>query len=187
MLKQIKELGTEKTIPDNTDIIPIQQADGITRHIKRDNFLAGSSNSDPILNTIIYKDTNWNLATRVNQFVARETLLWTSFGVDGSGSDSLTGILKIGYLKMKNKLHIMLAGGGSTNPTQKTMKFVKKSDNTVLLSLHLGQLLGIDTNTLIYKQVDTSSISGNEVYLEFQDSATNAYGWVAFATNVFVE
>ncbi|MBD2516866.1 hypothetical protein H6G93_17945 [Nostoc sp. FACHB-973] len=43
MLKQIKDTGTEKTTPDNTDIIPLQQADGITRHITRANFLTGVS------------------------------------------------------------------------------------------------------------------------------------------------
>ncbi len=40
MLKQIKDLGIEKTIPDNTDIIPFQQADGISGHITRANFLS---------------------------------------------------------------------------------------------------------------------------------------------------
>lgn len=40
-MKQFNSLGTEKTIPDNTDIIPIQEADGITRHITRENFLTG--------------------------------------------------------------------------------------------------------------------------------------------------
>lgn len=43
MFKQIKDLGIEKTIPDNTDIIAFQQADGITGHITRENFLASSS------------------------------------------------------------------------------------------------------------------------------------------------
>ncbi|MEA5624110.1 hypothetical protein [Nostoc sp. UHCC 0251] len=43
MFKQIKDLGTEKTIPSNTDIIPIQQADGITRHITKANLLSGIS------------------------------------------------------------------------------------------------------------------------------------------------
>ncbi|MHC5914531.1 MAG: hypothetical protein ACYTXE_26840 [Nostoc sp.] len=144
-------------------------------------------NTQSILNTIISRDSNWNLATRVNQYVSRETLLWTSFGVDGSGADSLTGILKIGYLTLQNKLHICIAGGGLTSPTLKTVKFVRKSDDTVLLNLHLGQILGVDTNTLIYEQIDTSSISGNEVYLEIEDNATEAYGWIAFSPSIFIE
>lgn len=39
MFKQIKNLGTEKTTPENTDLIPIQQLDGATRRISRGNFL----------------------------------------------------------------------------------------------------------------------------------------------------
>ena len=41
MLKQIKDLGTEKTIPADTDLIPFQQTNGVTGHITRANFLAG--------------------------------------------------------------------------------------------------------------------------------------------------
>ncbi|MEH1810879.1 MAG: hypothetical protein V7K26_00060 [Nostoc sp.] len=41
MFKQFKDLGEEKIVPDNTDIIPIQEADGLTRHIQRSNFLSG--------------------------------------------------------------------------------------------------------------------------------------------------
>jgi hypothetical protein len=41
MLKQIKDLGTEKTIPADTDLIPFQQTDGVTGHITRANFLSG--------------------------------------------------------------------------------------------------------------------------------------------------
>jgi hypothetical protein len=187
MFKQFNSLGTEKIIPDNTDIIPIQQADGVTRHIKRENFLGSSSNSNPILNTILYRDANWNLATRVNQYVARETLLWTSFGVDGSGADSLIGTLKIGYLKLKSKLHICLAGGGATSPTLKTFKLVRKTDNSVLLSLNLGQVLGVDSNTLIHKEINTLSIAGEEIYFHLEDNATDAYGWMAFSPNIFIE
>lgn len=43
MLKQIKDLGTEKTIPDDTDFIPFQQTDGVTGRITRANFLSGIS------------------------------------------------------------------------------------------------------------------------------------------------
>ncbi|MBW4689597.1 MAG: hypothetical protein KME40_32025 [Komarekiella atlantica HA4396-MV6] len=41
MFKQIKDLGTEKTVPENTDIIPIQESNGTTKHITRGNFLSG--------------------------------------------------------------------------------------------------------------------------------------------------
>ncbi|MBN3882128.1 MAG: hypothetical protein HWQ44_03820 [Nostoc sp. JL34] len=37
---QISQLGSEKLIPDDTDLIPIQQADGITRRISKANLLA---------------------------------------------------------------------------------------------------------------------------------------------------
>ncbi len=43
MFKQIKDIGTEKTTPDNSDLIVVQQTDGITRRITRGNFLAGES------------------------------------------------------------------------------------------------------------------------------------------------
>lgn len=42
---QIKDLGTEKTISDNSDLIPIQQADGTTRRITKANLFAGISSS----------------------------------------------------------------------------------------------------------------------------------------------
>jgi hypothetical protein len=148
----------------------------------------GSSNlGNPAFDTIIHKDSNWNLATRVNQYGSRQTSMWTSFGVDGSGADSLTGILKIGYLSLKSKLHILIAGGGSTSPTLKTVKFCRKSDNAVLLNLSMGQILGVDTNDLLHRTIDTSSISGNEVYLQLEDNATDAYGWIAFSPNIFME
>ncbi|ACC80339.1 hypothetical protein [Nostoc punctiforme] len=37
---QISQLGSEKLQPDDTDLIPIQQADGITRHISKENLFA---------------------------------------------------------------------------------------------------------------------------------------------------
>jgi hypothetical protein len=37
---QISQLGSDKLIPDDTDLIPIQQADGITRRISKANLLA---------------------------------------------------------------------------------------------------------------------------------------------------
>ncbi|WP_292747866.1 hypothetical protein [Nostoc sp. NMS4] len=40
---QIKDLGTEKLLPDDSDLIPIQEIGGTTRHIKRGNFIAGIS------------------------------------------------------------------------------------------------------------------------------------------------
>lgn len=39
----IKDLGTEKTTPDDSDFIPIQETGGVTRHITRGNLLAGFS------------------------------------------------------------------------------------------------------------------------------------------------
>jgi hypothetical protein len=48
MLKQIKDIGIEKTTPDDTDMIPFQQADGITGHITRENFLSGISSGSSI-------------------------------------------------------------------------------------------------------------------------------------------
>ncbi len=44
MFKQFNNLP-EKTIPDDTDILPIQQTDGTTWHIKRENFLVGVTGS----------------------------------------------------------------------------------------------------------------------------------------------
>lgn len=40
-MPQIKDLGTEKTDPSDTDIIPLQEASGATRRITRANFLKG--------------------------------------------------------------------------------------------------------------------------------------------------
>lgn len=48
MLRQIKDFGIEKTIPDNSDIIPFQQADGISGHITREDFLLGISGGSTI-------------------------------------------------------------------------------------------------------------------------------------------
>lgn len=48
-MPQIKELGTEKLIPDNTDLLPVQQSDGATRRISRANFLAGVSATVPTI------------------------------------------------------------------------------------------------------------------------------------------
>jgi hypothetical protein len=43
MLKQINELGTEFTVASDSDLIPIQQENGITGRITRGNLLAGAS------------------------------------------------------------------------------------------------------------------------------------------------
>jgi hypothetical protein len=48
MLRQIKDFGIEKTIPDNSDLIPFQQADGISGHITREDFLLGISGGSTI-------------------------------------------------------------------------------------------------------------------------------------------
>ncbi|MEH2169334.1 MAG: hypothetical protein V7K41_22285 [Nostoc sp.] len=44
-MSQIKDLGIEKLEPNNNDILPIQQADGVTNHITRKNFLKGVFNN----------------------------------------------------------------------------------------------------------------------------------------------
>jgi hypothetical protein len=49
MFKQFNSLGTEKLIPENTDIIPIQEASGMTRHIKRVNFISGIANTNELI------------------------------------------------------------------------------------------------------------------------------------------
>jgi hypothetical protein len=40
-MTQIKNLGTRKFTPDNSDLIPLQQSNGITRHIAREDLLQG--------------------------------------------------------------------------------------------------------------------------------------------------
>ncbi|QKQ76345.1 LamG-like jellyroll fold domain-containing protein [Nostoc sp. TCL240-02] len=55
---QISQLGSsEKLIPDNTDLLPIQQIDGVTRRMSRANFLSGLASASQLLSPIITSKT----------------------------------------------------------------------------------------------------------------------------------
>ncbi|WP_445632353.1 hypothetical protein NSTC745_03874 [Nostoc sp. DSM 114161] len=49
---QISQIGSEKFTPDNTDLIPIQQADGITRRITRANLLTGVAQASALTSPV---------------------------------------------------------------------------------------------------------------------------------------
>lgn len=54
---QIKNIGTEKFTPDDTDLIPIQETNGATRRIKRVNFLSGINTSIANASGVLAKKT----------------------------------------------------------------------------------------------------------------------------------
>jgi hypothetical protein len=142
-----------------------------------------------MLDTIISKDACWVLSTRGNQACPYETLMWSSWGgPDGEsgGTDANTGSIKIGYFTAKNTLHLALIGGGASSAAQKTIKFYKKSDDSLLLSL-TASVLGVDANSMRYRTIDTSSINGQECYIEFTDNAEGGYGWFGFSPTMFVQ
>lgn len=55
---QISQLGSsEKLIPENTDLLPVQQIDGVTRRISRANFLSGLAQSSQLSSPILTSKT----------------------------------------------------------------------------------------------------------------------------------
>jgi hypothetical protein len=98
-MTQIKDLGTEKIVPEGTDLIVIQEADGTTRRIKRSNFLSGlSSGATPPTNIFTYQsngDTNGllyylgNLSGSWINPIAGGVVSFNTIGLV-SGSDSVS-------------------------------------------------------------------------------------------------
>ncbi|MBM4251908.1 MAG: hypothetical protein FJ146_08045 [Deltaproteobacteria bacterium] len=139
-----------------------------------------AANNSP-LSVVISKSAAW-IVTYNSSIVG---LTWNSF----NGGDGATGTLKLGYLTLGSKLHMLLSGGGATNGALKVIKLVRASDNTVLINTNLGTVTGVNNNTNpTGAAIDTSAYSGETVYMQLEDNDVGSWGWIAlFLNSVFVE
>ena len=176
-------------IPDLPTISPLKGGTGLTSlgspgqsiRIKSDGSgfefytpsVAGSEEEEDMLNTVIYKDDNWGLYD-----VSAQNFIWRSRDPQylGSGGESATGRIEIGYVILKNSLVLLLGGGGSTNGSLKRVKIVRDSDNFVLHDLTLNSLISIDINGLVAASINTSNNNGVKAKLRIEDN-DNGGGW----------
>lgn len=129
------------------------------------------------LTTIIYKDANWGLCD-----LSGQNFIWRSRDAQylGTGGESATGRLEIGYLILKNTLVLLLGGGGSTNGNLKRVKIVRTSDSAVLYDLSLNILISIDTNGLVAASINTSTNNGAIVKIVIEDNDSGgSWSWIS--------
>ena len=169
MLKQIKDLGIEKTIPENTDIIPFQQADGITGHITRQNFLASSSSAIKYIQLLDSKSatTQGGQASAVGSWYPRviNTI---------SHDDTSLVTVSSNLFKLPSGNYFIDASAEFNAVGRVRLRLKNSTDNTVLIN-------GISTNasqaggvTLSAKLSGYFTISDNKnLTIEYRTQATN--------------
>lgn len=112
---------------------------------------------------------------------------WTYQNLDGwmwrsnIGGEMATGALDIGYMFMRNKLILFIAGGGDTYGENKLIQFYDRIDNSLLASFTLKQVLGVDSNSYTMVQINTSSFKNKTCWVRFDDKSNqNQWGWIGF-------
>lgn len=181
-MKQIKNFP-ENQSPSFDDLILMQSSDGITQKVQIGNLpINGSSGAGDSLNTIIHRDNSWRLDYAGNQFTSTFPC-WTSMGV--GFSESSTGILRLGFITLKSKLHFLCAGGGQTNGNLKIFKILN-GDNIVVQKT-LQELLGnTNRDNPIHITVDTLTVEGSRCSLQFEDLDNgNSWSWWSFVIGSF--
>jgi len=162
------------------DISPIAPTHGQTHayNSATNQFVPTTIASYPdALTTIIYKDANWGLYD-----LSGQNFIWRSRDAQylGTGGESATGRLEIGYLTLKNTLVLLLGGGGSTNGSLKRVKIVRVNDNITLYDLSLSALISVDTNGLVAASINTSTNNGAVVKLIIEDNDSGGgWSWVS--------
>lgn len=105
------------------------------------------------------------------------------------------GVMRWGPFCVCNNLKVKIAGGGGTGNagTSKFIMVKEVHDDSELMRMTLWTALGgnnYETMDGLTLTIDTSSINGKEVYLEFEDVDANDHGkgfaWIAFDPNVVV-
>ena len=142
---------------------------------------------NPSLTYILQRDATWLMDWDSGATSAGYT--WQS----NMGGETATGVLKLGYVNLGNTLHMMLAGGGSTNGGLKVIKVVQASDNTVLISTTLATISGnTDREVPVHRSINTSAHAGKTVYLQFEDNDAGTTGtswaWMSIGIgSIFVQ
>lgn len=188
MLKQIKELGTEKIIPDDTDIISIQQADGITRHITRANFLSSviaASNNHKLIQILETKPNNtaggtatagsW-IARPINLLQADETasaslvsstltLPAGKYFIDAESAFYRTGATRIRLQNLTNSTTLLNSLSTYIHPSQAGVMYVSLSGMfTLSVSNQLQLQYRCNTTSNTFGLGDLSNFSIDEIY-----------------------
>lgn len=97
------------------------------------------------------------------------------------------GKIRFGYLTLKNKLIIRVAGAlsASSKGNVTRLKFFKKSDDTLLLTRTGTQLYGQDRVNRYPMQaveIDTTAFNGEEIYLDFETDSPGYTGGMSFVS-----
>jgi hypothetical protein len=142
----------------------------------------GGAGGELASNLVLLKDSNWRL-----EFAGsgpRTGNSWNSFASGESGQ----GKIRLGYYVLGQTLHLMLAGGGSTNGNLKLIKIIEKDTNIVLISTTLATVLGVDVDALTYCTISTSSDAGKTACIEVEDADSGSgWAWISIGQNIFVQ
>ncbi|MFP4298677.1 MAG: hypothetical protein ACLFT0_12555 [Spirulinaceae cyanobacterium] len=128
------------------------------------------------LTEVLYRDEAWKPMYFNNNWIWR------------TDPENAIGILRLGYLISKNILHFAVTGGFTASRLDRIFRIKTKSDDSVVAEVILNPMVDADTHELRSVQVDTSTYSGIEIYLEFEDIDTGTdWAWFGVGMNFWVE
>ncbi|MEM9539959.1 MAG: hypothetical protein AAGA60_10730 [Cyanobacteria bacterium P01_E01_bin.42] len=140
-------------------------------------------------NNIIMPESSETASITGNQILYRDPA-WIINNYEFRSSSNLTGIAKYGYYFLRNKLHLLLYGGGGTNGALKKIQIVNQADDSILLEKTLAEIMGADSNVWANYTINTSDHSGKMCYLVLidEDNSGQTYSFFCIDLNyVFSE
>lgn len=108
---------------------------------------------------------------------------WTLLEYEIRSDPNVAGEITIGYWLLRNKLHLLIYGGGATNGDLKKIQLIGQSNNVVIVEKNLNELLtGQDRNTRVNIQLDIPPEHyGKMGYLKLIDNDATGQTYSFFA------
>ncbi|MEA5418533.1 hypothetical protein VB712_04790 [Spirulina sp. CCNP1310] len=133
---------------------------------------------------ILRKDNLWSTAW----FPYFGSLRWiTEYIKDGGGNwinaSGLVGSLDYGYFIAGSKMHLAVCGGGASRGESKIIT-VRDEGNTILVSKTLNEIAPRDAGEPHPAIIETPGLSGQKIYLRFDDQDASSAGWSWMGVNL---
>ena len=117
------------------------------------------------------------------QIISRDPA-WNITSYEIRSAKSLAGEVKFGYYFTRNKMNLLLYGGGGTNGNLKKIQIINNADDSVLFEKSLAELIGSDSNVWVNYVIDTSNFYGKMVYFKFIDEDATGQQYSFFAVEL---
>lgn len=132
---------------------------------------------------ILRRDPLWSTAWFPYFGGLRFTSAWRNIGGTWTAVNSETGSLDYGYFLGGSRIHLAIAGGGSTRGTQKVIT-VRNEGGDVLISTTLAAIANRNADEPHPATIETPGIAGIKCFLRFDDQDSTDADWSWMGVNL---